>query len=681
MLALRPLLILLICVSTPALANSVDPFELSLEELLHVEVVSAAMRAQDQFTVPAAVHVISARDIERSGATSVGEALRGVPGLVVARMNNNSWAISARGLNGAFSNKQLVLVDGRTVYDPSFAGVYWDNLELPMADIERIEVIRGPSSAIWGANAVNGVINIITRHSRETTGARLTASTAGHHRIVDARYGDTAGEHSHFRVYGKYAERELFAAKGQPNSERTNRSVLGGFRWDSQLTGTQTLQLSGSFLERDLESYQETLDPLTFAPTVAGSEGNANTANLMARWQYRPSERRQHQLQFFSNHFDSDSATPLSVDYDTYRVSYQQSHTLAGNQLVVWGLEYQHLRYRSDGIPQLRFTPDRGREDDVAVFAHTEKAFEPLNLVLNVGVRLEDNTRGGEAVQPRVSLGWTPRDTVFVWGALSRATRKPSISDESIAALGFPVPERIDELSPVPFAGSLIGELRGRAGIDNETVDALDLGLRWQPDSRWSADLTGFYNRYHDFILADLSDLRCASGASIFVDPACFVTSPFVVLSTTNSNRGEARSHGAELASRWLAGESLSLELSYSYLNLDVEGSTAFTDFSASLLGGSSPQHQAALRWHYSPWPRWRIDGQVRHVSRLANPATDAHTTFDLRLSWEPRPGLTLALLGQELGDRRHFELDDSFDNAPATEVRRSVALQLRYRR
>ncbi|MEM1229147.1 MAG: TonB-dependent receptor [Pseudomonadota bacterium] len=660
-------------------AREIDPFDLSLEELLHVEIVSASRHAQDRFSVPSAVHVISARDIERSGATSLGEALRGVPGLLVSRTNNNEWAISARGFNGAFSNKQLVLIDGRTVYDPSFAGVTWDNQELLLADVERIEVIRGPGAALWGANAVNGVINVITRPAQDTAGMAVSVSGAHHHRIAELRYGDSVGDRHHYRVFGKFAQRDLFAPEGFRSTGRDNRSHYGGFRWDSELTERQSLLLSGSLLQRDLERYLSGLDPLTLTPEVVPAQGDAHVGNLLARWRYAGDGGRDHELQFFSNHSDTDAATPLSVDFDTYRLSYQQSHRASAQQLLVWGLEYQHLRYRSEGTAQLNFEPRRGREDDFAIYAHSEHRIDALNLTLNAGLRLEDNTRGGRAVQPKIALGWAPAEPVYLWLSAARATRKPSISDNSIVALGFPVPDGLAELSPIPLQIPLIGELRGQQGIDNEVLDALEFGVRWQPNARWGVDLASFYNVYDDFILPQFEDVRCSDGASVFIEPNCFLASSYLVASSKSGNDGQARSHGAELALRWVPAEALELQASYAYLDLDVSGSDQISDFNGALLSGSSPRHSAALTWRYSIGNRWQFDGQVRRVSRLSNPAVAGYTTFDLRLSWAPVSRLRLALLAQELGDARHLELDDAFDNVPATEVQRSIALQVRY--
>lgn len=295
-----------------AVANSPDPFELSLEELMSVEVTSVSKRSQSQFTVAAAVHVITNEDIERAGATSLGEALRGTPGLQVARINNNGWAISGRGFNGAFANKLLVLVDGRTVYDPTFAGVFWDQQEFVMSDIERIEVIRGPGAAMWGANAVNGVINIITMRSDATRGTRVASSVGDLQTITSARYGGTMGVDANFRIYGKFSDREAFTPLSFPDQNTASVNKQIGFRIDAVFGDKDTFMVSGDILDQDRDSAITGLDPFTGLPVLVGWESYTDQANLVARWTRNSSAQSRHELQFYFSREEGISSTQLS---------------------------------------------------------------------------------------------------------------------------------------------------------------------------------------------------------------------------------------------------------------------------------------------------------------------------------------------------------------------------------
>lgn len=673
-------LLLLLCWCAAARADDVDPFDLSLEEIMHVEVVSVSKRPQSKFTVPSAIYVISASDIQRSGATSLGEALRGVPGLQVSRQNNNDWAISARGFNGTYANKQLVLIDGRVVYNPTFGGVFWDNQELLMSDIERIEVIRGPGAAVWGANAANGVINVITKDSNATQGVSAAASSSTMQRIASARYGFKLGERSSMRLYGKATHRDALDPVGFEVSSRASEGIMAGLRLDSTFGDGHALQLTAEARHRDVEGLVEFNDPLTGQPTVLSTGGDVDTANFLARWTYSQSEALEHSLQFFYNHYDGGNGRASTTGFDTYNLQYQNSWSWTSNQLLTWGVELRTLEYDTQTLPQIRFEPESGTEHDQGIYLHNESSWPELGLVLSLGARIDDNERGGEAIQPKLTVGWAQSDRAFFWASAARASRKASIAENDIRTQSFPLPAGVRQLSPVPFPGPLIGELVGAGDLDNEVLQAYDVGFRWRPAESWSLDVATFYNRYKRLILAEITDVRCLSGESVFFAPACAATSPALIASSTSLNVGTATATGVEVVADWVASESFSMQLNYTYLDLDTDARTPVAEFVGSLLSETSPRHQAALQWHFSPWPRWRADGQLRYVSAI-EPMIDSYTVFDLRLSWQPTPSLRVALLGQELGDHRHLEFVDLFDSTPATEIGRTVTLQIEYAR
>jgi iron complex outermembrane receptor protein len=410
--------------------------EMSLEELLDVQVTSVSKRPQSLSDAAAAVFVITNEDLRRSGVRNIPDALRMVPGINVARIGSNKWAVTARGFNGRFANKLLVLVDGRTVYSPTFSGVYWEALDLMLEDVERIEVIRGPGATLWGANAVNGVINIITRHAADSQRGLVSAGVGSEERgFAAARYGARLAEGTYGRLYAKAFERDAFAFPGGRGAGDGWQALRGGFRVDSQFSGQDGLTLEGDIHSADID--QQIVLPQLAAPFVRQVADTASVAqgNIMVRWDHTASADSGWTLQAYYDHFARDEVF-LDERRDTfdleltYRVVSDRLHS------VVWGSGYRLTRDEFDPTPIVDVVPDSRTDQLFSAFVQDQIELVDDRLWLTLGSKFEHNDYTGFELQPSARLGWTLDARNKLWASISRAVRTPSRGDHKHSAAG-----------------------------------------------------------------------------------------------------------------------------------------------------------------------------------------------------------------------------------------------------
>ena len=419
-------------------SGSMDNYlDLPLEDLLSMEVTSVSKKKQRLTEAAAAVFVITQEDIRRSGVTSIPEALRLAPGLQVAKIDANKWAISSRGFNTQFVNKLLVLIDGRSVYTPSYSGVYWDAQDTLLEDIDRIEVIRGPGATLWGANAVNGVINIITKQAGDTQGGLMVASAGNEEKVIAGlRYGAELNKNTHGRLYLKFNERDSSYAPGLDDEAGDDwKSLRGGFRIDSQPSDKDRWTVQGDVYEADenqtLNLWRDPSDPsnLNFAPFYL----DANTAdeiessgwNLLTRWDHLLSNTSNITLQLYYDHTKR-AENFLLQEQDTLDIDFQHQLEVFGNHDLVWGLGYRHIEDEFSNTYIVAFLPDSGSSDLFSAFLQDEIELLPDRLRLTLGSKFEQNDFTGFEVQPSARLIWLPTERSTLWGSVSRAVRTPS---------------------------------------------------------------------------------------------------------------------------------------------------------------------------------------------------------------------------------------------------------------
>lgn len=643
--------------SLAAYTSGRDLASLSIEELMNESVTSVSKKATALDRSPAAIAVVTQDDLQRSGATSLPEALRLVPGLEVAQINPNYWAIGSRGFNNQYSDKLLVLLDGRSIYSPSFAGVFWDAQDPMLQDLERIEVIRGPGATLWGANAVNGVINIISKSAKDTQGALATIAVGtGEQPVAAARYGGRTGANGFYRVYASHSSRGgMVDAAGIETPEHWE-TTHGGFRVDWMPTPQDTFTLLGDLASmRADEAWREwVLEPPFSRVTRVVSD--SRDANILGRWTHAFSDVSEVSVQAYFDH--SDHASLGTTEHrDTWDLDLQHRIDVGEHHDVVWGLGF---RLDCDDMPpssNLVWTPQKQRAHVATAFVQDEIALVPDRWSVIVGTKFEHNNYTGLEVQPGLRLLWTPTARQTAWAAVSRAVRTPSrhqVDGRTVLTV-FQMPEA--PVTEIAFFGD--------GGLESEELLAYELGYRLQPTARLSFDVATFYNVYDK--LVELAPVPA------YFEPAPV---PHLVVPLVVANVQTAETWGAEISADWMPVDRWRLTASYSWLRMRVHpgGSSE----------GESPEHQARLHSHLELARDLALETTLSHVGRLAalrtGGAIPAYVQLDLGLVWRPADALELAVWGRNLGDDRHPEFN-GVTTALRTEVPRSfmTRVTLRY--
>ncbi len=595
---------------------------LSLKELMDIEVTSVSKRPEKLSETASAIQVITKEDIRRSGVTSLPEALRLASNLEVAQVDSRQWAISARGFNNTTANKMLVLIDGRTVYTPLYAGVFWDAQNPLLEDVDRIEVISGPGATLWGANAVNGVINVTSRNSKDTQGLLFSGGGGTELRgLSSVRYGGQLSSNAHYRVYEKFFDRGSGVLSNGQDAVNGWHMGQGGFRvdWDASKANLFTLQgdlYTGRMGQRNMDD-----------TAVDGG-------NVVGRWSHRFSERSDLKLQLYYDRTHRRVPNTFAEVLDTYDVDFQHRFPLGDRQSIVWGLGYRVNRDDVTNSPGLAFLPARVSRQSFSGFVQDEIALVRDRLHLTIGTKIEHNAYTGFEYQPSARLAWKASRRQMIWGAISRAVRTPSRIDRELF-----VPGR------QPFL------LAGGPGFVSENLSAYELGYRTQASERFSLSLATFYNVY--------DNLRSIERQN---PPAPL---PVVI---ANGLKGE--SYGAELTGDYRITDRWRLRAGYTELRIHIWPGPGSTDTSRGSGESHDPNRQFFLRSSVDLPRHVEFDAAFRSVAGIANQAVPAYSELDMRLAWQPNPRLEFSIVGQNLLHDRHAEF-----GSPNTrkEIERSV--------
>jgi iron complex outermembrane receptor protein len=628
---------------------------LSLEELMNVEVTSVSRKDQQLRQVAAAVYVITAEEIRRSGATSVPDALRVVPGIEVAQISSGIWAISARGFNSRESNKILVLVDGRSIYNNLFSGTFWDQNQVPLENIERIEVIRGPGATMWGANAVDGVISIITKTAKNTQGM-IVETQVSQNELPDTtvRYGGHAGNKIQYRLDATFTEGlPLLTAGGAGAGDRWN-SGEGGGRIDWQLSERDSLTTDGQFYKG---GGNEEINPAFPLPSglVTVEPYHFNGGFVRTRWERHMTK--------------SDLA--LEVSY-TQEARYEwisggvlrtadidfQHHIPLGRHDLNWGGGY---RFRDDdGIGLIR--PADVTESLFSLFVQDEFSLIPSHLSLTGGVKVQDfhDTTGCDfAIQPQLRLLWTPSKASSFWSAVSRAIRTPSETERD---LFLTVPLGSQNGLPVE------GEVVGNPNLPGEVVIAYEAGYRQQLSKRISVDIAGFFNHYTNLIQS-VNEAPYVSYSPV----------PEIVVPDTYEGTGHADTHGIELSASWAPRNKWRLRGSYAWevASLQSPVSPALSEPPGSTW--ATPEHVASVRSYWDVTRHWDIDASVYVASSIVGQPIPGYARVDFRVARKFGEGGEFSVGAQNLLDSSHTEFR-SDDYIVASYMRRNIFARVIWR-
>ncbi len=573
--------------------------DLSLEQLSNIVVHSGSRRDEPLARAPASVYVISGDDIRRSGATSLPEALRLAPNRMVARADANQYAISARGFNQVLANKMLVLIDGRTVYTPLFSGTFWEVQDLMLEDVERIEVISGPGSALWGANAVNGVINVITRPASGTQGTLVTVTAGTTQRDAAARHGGKLGD-GHYRLYAKTVRRDnTSTANATPIRDQADQTQVG-FRSDWGRAG-DSFTLQG-------DAYGAEIDQAPAAREMAG-------ANLLGRWTRALGAEASLRVQLYYDNTYRHHPGTFKEHLDTFDFELQHAAGRFGRHGLLWGVGLRHYRDEVENFAALAFLPADRSLNRNHLFAQDQIALSD-SLDFTLGAKIETNSYTGEEFLPSARLAWRPNERQLVWTAASRAVRAPSRIDRE-----FFIP------ASAPFT------VAGGPDFESEVSNVYELGYRAQATRELSFSITGFY---HD--QQKLRTLRPQPGGSVL------------------ANDMEGSTSGFETWGNLRAAEWWRLGAGFTYHDQDLRLRDGASDLQGASSTGNDPGHWWKLRSAFDLSRTLELDVMLRHHDELPDPRVPAYTAVDLRLGWRVARALELSLIGQNLGDRRHPE-------------------------
>jgi iron complex outermembrane recepter protein len=668
--AVSVLCLLMFAATAWAQQANTDLTNKSVEDLINIEVTSVSKKEEKLFQTAAAVYVITQDDIRRSGMSSVPDLLRMVPGLDVARIDGSKWAISARGFNGRFANKLLVLIDGRSIYSSETSGVWWEVQDAVLEDIERIEVTRGPGGTLWGANAVNGVINIITKHAQETQGGLLTTGGGSEERgFGSLRYGAKIGDKTYYRVYGKYYNRSSLIDGAGRDADDGQQAARGGGRIDWVVSGRDRLMIEGDLYRTTLRETSLGISPAApFAPAI-NRAGAFMGGNLLGRWTRTLSERSDMALQVSYDRFDRD-LFDLPERNNTIDVDFQHHAALGQRQDIVWGLGYRHSWSETDSTSStpVQYNPKGEMHQLFSLFAQDEFTLIKDRLRLILGCKIEhlkefgDNDSKGVELQPSVRALWTPSAHQTIWGAISRALKTPAENNQDIRVnlAAFPASDG----TPTILA------LLGNSDFESETVLAYEAGYRLQPSHKFSFDLATFYNRYNRLQTQE-------PGIPFFEDdprPAHLV----IPLVLNNLMRGET--YGTEIAANLKASKALRLTGSYSFLRMQLHRYAESLDRLAEKGEGNSPQHQFQLHSYLTLPRNFELDAALYYVSRLAHQQVPDYTRLDLRCGWRLTEVFEISAGGQNLLDGRHAEFMGTEEGVRSSLVKRTAYVKLAWR-
>jgi iron complex outermembrane recepter protein len=608
-----------------------DLKRLTIEELAELDVTSASRRLERLDQTAAAISVIRQEDIRRSGATTLAEALRLADGLHVSRTYGPGWAITARGFSIGTANKMLVMIDGRTVYSPLFSGVFWEVQDVVLADIDRIEVIRGPGGALWGANAVNGVINIITKRAADTRGGLVVgAGGTETHALTTVRYGGRVGAAGGYRVYGQFrADDDHVFATGAPGQDDFELGQVG-FRIDSDDAAAASWSLSGDFYYG--------LTGLYDRPDTRLSGGN-----LLGRWTRRWSSTSEFQAIAYYDRTFRRVEQQYRATRDTVDLDVQQRLQAGARHSLVFGGGVRASRGDDLGDgPGFFFEPQVRTSTLLNAFAQDEIALTSDDLVLTLGAKLEANDFTGLEVSPTARLRWSPGATQTFWTAVSRAVRMPTRFDTDLR-IRFPASTRL--------------LLTGSEDFASENVVAYEAGYRIRPARSVSLDITAYSNRY--------TDLRSQ-------EPPAVAGAPF-----TLANGLRARTSGAEASAQFSLSTFLQARASYAYLWKDFSRAADSRDITGGTSEANDPSHLFSFRAYGELPGNFELDTFLRFVSELPQPLVGAYTELDVRLGWPIRPRFDLSIVGKNLLHDAHLEFAGG---TPREEFERAVLVRATWR-
>jgi iron complex outermembrane recepter protein len=632
---------------------------------MNIEVTSVSKKEQKLTRTGAAVFVITQEDIQRSGAVNIPDVLRMAPGVDVAQIDANHWAISIRGFNATYSNKVLVVIDGRSVYSDSFSGVFWDQLDVPLEDINRIEVIRGPGGTVWGANAMNGVINIITKDSRESHGGLISAG-GGTPAVANSlvQYGGAVGSNGSYRAFGRYFDVNNSITPGGQSATDGWHGSHGGFRTDWDLSQTDTLSVQGDLMRTVGGENVYAIFPNIPLATNLNEPVTNSASDIMARWDHTLANGSQTSLQVYYDYAHRFGDEGIDQRYRTTDVEFQHHLSVGVRHDVVCGLDYRvdDTSLLGTTAYSYQFDPNHRLDNLATAFLQDEIAIT-RSFSLTMGSKFEHNAYTGFEYEPSAQMVWTPSASQTLWASASRAIRQPAMFETDAKF----------NIGLYPLGGSEFGiaTLSGDPHPQSEKLRDFEIGYRNQIGKRLSVDLTGFLSYYQNLETFEPQ-------APFSVDSGL----PHLVIPEVFAFNAHGRDYGAEIVVNWDASSRLRISSVYSFLNMltmpdaSASGSTVFVP------SADSPRHQIQVRGHLRLRPNLDWDASAAWTSPLANIPfynVPSYTRVDSQLSWRAGESFDFSVVGQNLASPRHLEFADTL-GINGTLVARSVFARVQWK-
>ncbi|HET6251581.1 MAG TPA: TonB-dependent receptor [Tepidisphaeraceae bacterium] len=626
-----------------------DLTHLSLEDLMNVEVTSVSKKKQSILDAPAAITVISEDDISRSGFSTIPDLLRLVPGMDVARVNSSDYAISVRGFNDQFADKLLVLQDGRSLYTPLFGGTYWETVDYIMADLDRIEVIRGPGATLWGANAVDGVINITSKDSRDTQGWLLSSRASNDDSNFSARYGGKLAPDTFYRAYIKTKYVNDLDDAGGGGAGDSWYALRGGFRIDKHPSDDNTLTLQGDITGDRARQPTPAIPPDVPAGTLGR---NTVAGNMIARWDHRDGEDANSSLQIYYDYLKVDDHA-TNFDQHTFDVDFHDRFKVGESNEVSWGVGYRNIDSNIVNSPELFAFPETRDDNLVSAFVQDTYTLQPDRWFVTIGSKFEYNDYTGFEIQPSARLLWKATKETSVWGAISRAVSTPSRVNDDLRVIA---PVGTNEL-----------EVLGNPSLQSEELTAYELGYRVQPGKQLKIDVTAFYNNYDR-----LKSLEYAGAP---------MAGPPVIIPATFVNGLSGDTYGGEISSTVEITDNWRLEGSYSLLQSSFRAEPGQDiSNSAQIFHGSSPQSQAQLHSYLDITKNVQLNASVYYVGKVEEFNVPAYVSTDLNVAWKPLESLEVTVGILNLFDNHRPEFGVTGGQGIASEVPRTFYGQMTYR-
>ncbi|MBN1764550.1 MAG: TonB-dependent receptor [Sedimentisphaerales bacterium] len=620
-------------------------FGLPFEQVMDMEVISVTRcKGQDVFSSPASIYVITQEDIRRSGLGSLPELLRLVPGIHVARSNASLWAISSRGFTSRYGRMLLVQLDGRIIYNPMTSGVRWEMQDVVLEDIERIEVIRGPGATLWGSNAVNGIINIVTKNAKDTQGTLLSGGFGSELRgFSTIRYGDKLNENTYYRVYGKYTRHDDFPPVRDKDFTDDWWRGQSGIRFDWTDKVDDEFNLMADIFEGRRGNAYANMDIGAGSNFTTNNDAIMREWNIFGRWNHTYSETSRTQLQMYytwNRASFPDPAIRLRDDMHLFDLDFQHNLTGDGYNLV-WGVGYRMVHGRHKNAEDVIIDPVTRTVDVFSGFIQDSIDLIEDELTFSVGSKLEYNDFTGFECQPSVRLAWIPNEHHCLWGAVSRAVRVPGSQEEDMS------------LAVTAVQPDMAVWIVGSQKLKSDTVIAYEMGYRVRPSSTLFFDVTAFFNDY--------DHLR-----AVAVDP----DNPLIQRLNYDQT---GQTYGLEWAANWNVCENLLIQANYTWLDVELHGDK-------ETLERATPQNMAGIHSFYDITKDLELNTLAYYNDQASAALAGSYIRMDVGLNWHVSEQMEIGVWGQNLLDNTHPEYKEDVLSSDYTEVPRSYYVQMTYR-